>query len=228
MTHTRTREGRCDLLGPGADRDCHSQWPGPRSCAEAEDAAVNAASAAASVSRVFMLKSLIESMTRPTRHQNRRTPVGSAKDSRWVCFRTDISPHQRSDRHLSRRRCAMCGWSRARKRRNQRNCNCTAHFSDTIGRHALTWLLGLRILLRQTHHFSAIGAHIAHAFLGNGRLLRDTACWHGVREGGFLAHQAKQCPQEQQQGKPTPHHILIAVAYISVNWTLGLCWLQTC
>ena len=58
FTHTRTREGRFDLLGSGAARDCHSQWPGPRSCAEAAETEVKAARAAAMESRVFMLNIL--------------------------------------------------------------------------------------------------------------------------------------------------------------------------
>ncbi|KTE20523.1 hypothetical protein ATE67_09730 [Sphingopyxis sp. H050] len=58
LTQTRTREGRFDLLGPGAGRDCHSQWPGPRVCADAAETEVKAARAAAIKSRVFMSKIL--------------------------------------------------------------------------------------------------------------------------------------------------------------------------
>lgn len=58
LTHTRTREGKFDLFEPGAGRDCHSQWPGARSCAEAAETEVKAARAATSVSKVLMLNIL--------------------------------------------------------------------------------------------------------------------------------------------------------------------------
>jgi hypothetical protein len=58
LTHTRTLEGRFDLFGPGVARECHSQCPGPLVCAEAADADVKAARAAAIESRVFMLNIL--------------------------------------------------------------------------------------------------------------------------------------------------------------------------
>src|SRR3546814_5952920 len=58
LTQTRTCDGAFDLLGPKVGRDCHSQWPGPRSCAEAAETDVNAASAAARVRIVFMSKIL--------------------------------------------------------------------------------------------------------------------------------------------------------------------------
>lgn len=128
-------------------------------------------------------------------------------------FWTDFAPDQPRNRHLPWHQQTELRRSSSQKRRNQRNRNRAAHLGDAIGRHALTRRAGLWRLRCEPHHLCTFGAHLVKVLLRNGGDLSSLRAGHGARKRSFLAHKAKQCCEEQSQGRPAFHFIHFAVTH---------------